>query len=458
MWCNIHIFAPPTNTNKKMATVTAFIRVSSKKVDRANVRFRLRDGRNLQFFYKSDIEVNPAHWDPSKQEIKSKVVYDNEKRAEFNTSVSKMKGFILSAFNSVADKDNLTSELLEIEIDKAIYPEKYELKVKPQTFYEVFNEFIAEKKISEVRKSNYRVVLRALQRYELYKRLTGSHSFQLSFDSISPAVLRDIERFLFEEHKYFESHPEIYKAVPETRTPAPRGQNTINGIFTKLRTLFIWANQAEKTTANPFRTFKIKEDTYGTPYYITVEERNRLYKTNLSRHPKLAIQRDIFVFQCLIGCRFGDLSRMTKSNRINGAIEYIARKTRDGRPVTVRVPLNTIAKEILDRYNNHDELGLLPFISEQKYNVAIKRMFQAARLNRPVTILNPTTGNAEIKPLNEIASSHLARRCFIGNLYKQVKDPNLVGALSGHKEGSKAFVRYREIDEEMKKDLVNLLE
>ena len=57
----------------------------------------------------------------------------------------------------------------------------------------------------------------------------------------------------------------------------------------------------------------------------------------------------------------------------------------------------------------------------------------------------------------EIASSHLARRTFVGNLYRQVKDPNLVGALSGHKEGSKAFARYRTIDDEMKKELVNLL-
>lgn len=85
-------------------------------------------------------------------------------------------------------------------------------------------------------------------------------------------------------------------------------------------------------------------------------------------------------------------------------------------------------------------------------------MFLAARLNRLVTIINPTTREPEIKPLNEIASSHLARRCFIGNIYKQVKDPNLVGALSGHKEGSKAFARYRQIDEEMKNELVKLLE
>jgi integrase len=75
-----------------------------------------------------------------------------------------------------------------------------------------------------------------------------------------------------------------------------------------------------------------------------------------------------------------------------------------------------------------------------------------------VTVLNPTTGAEEKRALNEIASSHLARRTFIGNLYKKVKDPNLVGSLSGHKEGSKAFARYRDIDEDMKKELVDLLD
>ncbi len=62
------------------------------------------------------------------------------------------------------------------------------------------------------------------------------------------------------------------------------------------------------------------------------------------------------------------------------------------------------------------------------------------------------------KPIYEVASSHMARRSFIGNIYKQVKDPNLVGALSGHKEGSKAFARYRDIDEEIKKELISFLD
>ena len=85
-------------------------------------------------------------------------------------------------------------------------------------------------------------------------------------------------------------------------------------------------------------------------------------------------------------------------------------------------------------------------------------MFLAAGLTRPVVVYNPTTSEQEIRPLNEVASSHLARRCFVGNLYKQVKGPNLVGALSGHKEGSKAFARYREIDKDIKRDALKVFE
>ena len=81
-----------------------------------------------------------------------------------------------------------------------------------------------------------------------------------------------------------------------------------------------------------------------------------------------------------------------------------------------------------------------------------------AGLDRTVTTLNPTTREEEKHPMYEVASSHMARRCFIGNLYKQVQDPNLVGKLSGHAEGSKAFARYRDIDEEMQKELVKMLE
>ena len=41
---------------------------------------------------------------------------------------------------------------------------------------------------------------------------------------------------------------------------------------------------------------------------------------------------------------------------------------------------------------------------------------------------------------------------------ESIIEQNLVGALSGHKEGSKAFARYRTIDDDMKKELIGMLE
>ena len=179
---------------------------------------------------------------------------------------------------------------------------------------------------------------------------------------------------------------------------------------------------------------------------------------DFSFDPALEKQRDIFVFQCLVGCRISDLYRMTKRSIIDGAVEYMPRKTKDGNPVVVRVPLLTATKEILDKYKDLPGDAILPLVSQQKYNIAIKKILQHACITRSVVWLNPTTGEPEVRPIYEVMSSHSARRAFAGNMYKNVKDPNLVCALTGHKEGSKAFARYREIDEDMKRDLVSMLE
>ena len=57
-----------------------------------------------------------------------------------------------------------------------------------------------------------------------------------------------------------------------------------------------------------------------------------------------------------------------------------------------------------------------------------------------------------------VLSSHSARKSFAGNMYNKVKDPNLICALTGHKEGSKAFNRYRKIDEDTNRQTMSYLE
>jgi len=438
-----------------MPTVKVFIRTTSNNKD-VNVRFRYSNGRNIQLFHKSEILINPTVFDEKKGCVKAKVVFDTKKRTQIDTAIVERAKLIRKLCDGVVthDKTIFNSEWLEQSIDKELRPEKHK---ETGSFFQSLDEFLIIKKYSDWRVKAFNVVIRALKRFELFKQSKDSN-FLLDLDTITPLVLSDFVSFLQNEHNLCEQYPAIYEAVPESRTPQPRGQNTINGILEKMRTLFIWAVNNDKTKNNPFRKYAIEQCAYGTPYYISLDERKILYSTDFSHNPSLERQRDIFVFQCLIGCRVADLYRLTKQNIINGAVEYIARKTKDGRPITVRVPLNATSKAIIDKYADFEGKTLLPYISEQKYNVAIKEAFRVAGLTRHVTVLDPLTRESVIRPLNEIASSHLARRCFVGNLYKQVKDPNLVGALSGHKEGSRAFARYREIDEDLKNELVKMLE
>jgi integrase len=81
-----------------------------------------------------------------------------------------------------------------------------------------------------------------------------------------------------------------------------------------------------------------------------------------------------------------------------------------------------------------------------------------AGIDRIVMTLNPLTRQAEQRPLYEVAASHLARRTFIGNLYKQVKDPALIASLTGHTENSVSFTRYRAIDDDTKRDILKMIE
>ncbi len=438
-----------------MATVKAFIRVKKNSNKKAYVRFRLSDGRDVQLFHKSNIEIKPELWNPHKESQRASSYVNREERILFNSKIVGRKDILLDVyFNSrIKITDSQTFESL---IDQRLNPCMY--KGMSKDFFDLYDLFLKKHKLSQVRINNYLVVKRALMRYEIYRSKNSFNTFRLDINRITAQDIKDIESFLLNEHSIYTEQPDIYAIIPECRPPKPRGKNTINDIIGKIRTFFIWLNDNGYVTNNPFKKFFIGEYVYGTPYYITLEERDIIMDFDFSEFPVLELHRDIFIFQCLIGCRMGDLWTLTYSNIVNGAIEYIARKTREDRPITIRVPLNSKAKEILARHKGDKRGRLFHFPSAQRYNLDIKTIFKMAGVNRIVTYINPTTRETEQRPISEIASSHLARRTFIGNLYKKVKDPDLISSLSGHTEGSKAFSRYRDIDEDMKKELIHLID
>lgn len=452
-----------------MAQTNYVLTKATNNAGESQVNLRLYVSRDVRIRAASGIWLDRKRWG-KKNDINIPLTLGEERDAllEKRAKLKALTDMLEAEINSAPDKSVITREWVERLVKKFHKPTKA-AKERVKDFFDVMDDYLTKHKLSESRTKHFSVLVRCLRRYELYKRAEGNRGFKLNINALTHEQLSDIESFLSNEHEIFTRHLEIYETVPYSikqavktvrkapaSAPKERGQNYISDMMTRLRSFVIWANDNSYTTNSPFKGYPIGESVYGTPIYISNEERRQLYEADLSG--VLAVQRDIFVFQCLIGCRVSDLYKFTLKNVINGAIEYIPRKTHEDRVQTVRVPLSETALAIMERHRDPNRESLLPFISSQKYNDNIKEAFRLAGLDRMVTVIDQRTRQEVHKPLFEVASSHMARRTFIGNIYKKVKDPNLVGALSGHKEGSKAFARYRDIDEDMKRELIGFLE
>ena len=441
--------------------VTAFIRKTSAKnnvTDLARVYFRVRDIGGVDIKAASELSISPNHWSAEKQGYKPRVaLVSEEKRMNFDRDIQQITHLITKEYHRGVD-GNWLKRLIEeyhhpdINARGGNKAEEYHL------VYQI-SRYIAENTLADDSYKHHLGNIDKISRYERFQHeVLHRRGFKLCIDTITADDLREFKSWLQEEHNLAGQYPLFYKDVEKQKYEQIRSENSITGYFYRIRTVVKWCIKRGLTRNNPFDQYQITQPMYGDPFYLTLEERDRVYYADLSSlgatHP---VYRDIFMFQCLIGCRVSDLNRLTKANIVDGCVEYIPQKTKLEHAGTVRVPLNQKALDILERYKDLEE-ALLPRFSHFGYNKKIKEILKYVGIDRMVRVLDPKTREDVARPLYEVATTHTARKTFIGNLYKQVKDPNLIASMSGHSEGSRAFARYRKIDDEMKKELVNLLD
>lgn len=491
----------------------------SKKVGKdgkAQISVRLTISRTFRPCFKSEVFVNPDYFKPIKVTRNGKGVEMGivpPKKGKLNFSEvkeatdaeTKIKDFALRlsrvadalknakedvSRESIEDALRLTSHIPTTDIDFAKIQVARARAAKGiptngKTFFDWFEDFIKDhgKSLSEGRIKRYRVVERLFGRYQGFIRATESErkDFTLDIDTMDKDLIEDFFDYIVNEKALSEEYPNIFEKLvienPVQRNDrkqviGERGAHVMETYEKVVRTFFKWLLEQRATTNYPFVGVKIETRKYGTPYYLTLDERNAIADADLSECYKafkaqgyslypletLETQRDIFIFQCCVGCRVGDLYTFKPTNVFGGFLTYIPDKTLRENLRNVRVPLNGRASSLVAKYQGKDKEGrLFPFISKDKYNECIKEIVMICGIDRVITKPNSITGEDEQHPIWEVASSHMARRTFIGNLYKQVKDPNIIGKMSGHVEGSKAFARYRDIDDDITKEAVNLI-
>ena len=439
--------------------------------DLSEILLILKDGHTYFVRAKSGIFVTPDNFKAGEIVVnRRKVGNDVKFHEDQKKRLDNLETYIYEQV-SKTPKEQINTNWFKLVVDRFMNPEKYEpakAKAKP-TFYQLIDEYLEKKQFSYDHTKAIRVVVRDVARYEGFIRATEKKRKDFTFD-VDKVTREDIEDFfdyLRNERDLSTEYPKLYKRLLKEypvgvrkgqSVLVVRGDNTIIKLAKKLKAFFMWAYESGKTSNRPFEGIKIGSEKFGTPYYISIDERNKIAETDCGTNA-LNTQRDIFVFHCFVGCRVSDLVKLTERNIENQILTYTPHKTKDEeKSVQARIPLHPKAIALIEKYKGVDEKGrLFPFISPQKYNDAIKSIFSLAGITRNVEVRNAKTGENEIRPINEIASSHLARRTFVGNAYFKVSDPNIICKMSGHTEGSRAFTRYRKIEDSTLIDVINQL-
>lgn len=382
-----------------------------------------------RFFYATGLRIDRSKFDAQQQQVqKNSTAFEGTNAIPYNIANKRFTA-IKAALNSLFEGSPTRAEVIET-LDTLLGKRK---SLPGYPLIDLFRKYLVAVKVSESRKQNIAATINHWQRFEAN---TGG---TLSVDMLTPALLRTFDRWLETDVK-------------------PKGRNTRHKIMVMTRAFWRFYTKlfVDAGFVYPFGVggYSIPAESYGTPIYITSSERDALAGMQVPSE-RLAKVRDMFILQCFIGCRVGDLLKLTKSNLIGDSIQYIPRKTKEGHPVTVTVPLHPTARKIVESYSIPDG-RLLPYLVSQKYNEYLKELFELAGLTRVVMRINPLSGEPESVRLCDIASSHMARKAFVGNLFGRV-DSGVISAMSGHVPNSKTFTRYYAVSDELKSKAIEIL-
>lgn len=226
----------------------------------------------------------------------------------------------------------------------------------------------------------------------------------------------------------------------------------INNTFSRnvglLKTFLFWALKNEYTYKADFINFKKKPKVITNQIALKKEDLEHLLLTKMKTQ-KLERVKDVFIFSCVTGLRFGELKFVSK-NTINGKILILKEEKSSGKK-TREIPLSAIALHLLEKYEYS-----LPLIANQKHNDYIKDVFEEAGYTHNV-MKTSTKGKEVIRheyPFYKRISSHTARRTFITMMKRKGKSDKLIAEISGHND-MKTLNQYYQVTNEDVKDAVD---
>ena len=160
--------------------------------------------------------------------------------------------------------------------------------------------------------------------------------------------------------------------------------------------------------------------------------------------------KDIFVFGCTVGLRYGDLMKLKKQDvQYAGNDVYLLLNTTKTAS-EVKIPLPSYAADIIQKYHRKAGRFVLPRLSGTNINLQLKMVIEKAGWTYSLPKVRYRQGKAvEMKTKNGMSfrfcdhiTAHTMRRTAITTLLMLGVEETMVRRISGHEPGSKEFYKY----------------
>ncbi len=385
---------------------------------------------NKKFIYSTGEKINPKYWD-----VQNKYPYKNGKhKAENVKSIMMQLDRYSKIMQETEAERKIVNEPFTISILKKKFDEHFKNVPKGKNlFFDAFDTFYNEKvnklEWTKGTKTRYQKIRNTLERFEESKK------YKLTFNRID-------EKFYSEFTDY-------------SLITLKHVNNTFLRNVVYIRTFMNWAVTNKYTYNDKFKNFNKNEsgkdiikESITSKIALKLEDLNKIINHKFKTKSYERVM-DVFVFQCVTGMRYGELSFVTKSNVTETHIVVKEEKGvfKDPR----NIPLTTISKYILSKYDYQ-----LPLIANQKQNDYLKKAFEEMEFDNKIE--KTINRGREIERSEDFyynhITTHTARRTFITMMKRQGKSDKLIASISGHKDLA-TLNKYYQVDDEQTKEAMD---
>lgn len=376
---------------------------------------------NKQVKLSTGVKIYPDHWNEKRQEAYISVrlsEIDNINNTIVNKKITKLKEYFIEFKHYLCMHPDEIGERMKL-LKQHIYKDRMKKELqKPATF--IMKQIIEAKTCAESSKKQYR------SNIDKFERFLKENEIPNTWESMNLDTINRYQKQIIKENPL---HP----------------HNTLRNIIKG--TIFNLLGIADKRLDIPFKwsdsnlnSFEFvkdksnKELADNKKVSLTEEQLNKFYKhiiTGTERQIKKYTEiRDLFILQCLVGQRIGDMQKFfngdNEMDEEAGTISIIQQKTK----ARAIIPLLPLAKEIISKYENKELL----YYKERKsiVNEALKEVAEQAGLDEPITY--EENGIKQTQPLYKLLHTHTARHTFITILCRKGIPKETVIIATGHED------------------------